>query len=519
MSRFDGLIPVLVARQATATPAAVAVVDEAGSLTYAELDERANRLANLLRANGIGADGAETTVGVCLHRGVALVVALLAVWRAGGAYLPLDPTDPARRVKAMLRAAGVRVALTQTITDHFVAAAGVHTVMLDRDLTVAAGRPATEPVEVTGDRAAYVLHTSGSTGTPKGVVIHHAGIANRVLWTVRTHGIGPHDRVLQKTALTFDASGWEIFAPLVCGGTVVLAPTSAERDPAIMMRVLAERKITILQVVPSMLPALIDEPGWSGCGTLRLLFSAGEQLHAELVHRFLERLPEPAAVDVWNTYGPTECAIDVTAHRFDPAQRSGPVPIGTPIDGMRATVADEHGKPLPPGAKGELLAGGVGVGRGYLGRACLTAERFVPDPAGPAGARLYRTGDLVRQRADGTLEYLGRIDHQVKVDGVRIEPGEVEAALAAYPGIRGVHVTGFPAAGGTRLAAYVHTDDGDVPSGLHEYLAERLPGTHLPASYLGMTAFPTNGNGKVNRAALPTPDQSRGRVPSRPERM
>jgi amino acid adenylation domain-containing protein len=508
MSPPEALIPALVARQAVATPAAVAAVDEAGSLTYAELDERANRLANLLRADGVGRDGAETTVGVCLHRGVTLVVALLAVWRAGGAYLPLDPTDPSRRIASMLRAAGVPLAITQTITDRPVAAAGVRTVVLDRELTVAAGRPATEPVAVTGDQAAYVLHTSGSTGTPKGVVIHHAGIANRVRWMVRTHGLGRRDRVLQKTALTFDASGWEIFAPLTCGGTVVFAPTGAERDPAVMMRALAEREITILQVVPSMLHALVDEPGWAGCGALRLLFSAGEQLHAELVHRFLATLPAPAAVDVWNTYGPAECSIDVTAHRFDPAQRSGPVPIGVPIDGMRALVADEHGDPVPPGATGELLAGGVGVGRGYLDRPDLTADRFVPDSCGPPGARLYRTGDLVRRSATGELEYLGRIDHQVKVDGVRIEPGEVEAALAAYPGVYDVVVAGFPVVGGTRLAAYVRTRDGRVPAGLREYLADRLPETHLPATYLGMTEFPTTGSGKVDRSALPPPDRA-----------
>jgi len=510
----EGLIPALVAGQAARTPAAVAAVDEAGSLTYAELDLRANRLAHLLRANGVRA---ESTVGVCLHRGVNLVVALLAVWRAGGAYLPLDPTHPGRRITSVLHAAGVGLVLTQTITDAPMAAAGVRTVVLDRELTVADGFPATEPASaaVTGDQAAYVLHTSGSTGTPKGVVVHHAGIANRVGWTVRAHGVGPGDRVLQKTAPTFDAAGWEIFAPLAGGATVVLAPTGAERDPALLMRLLADRDITVLQVLPSLLRSLVDEPGWAQCGSLRLLFSAGEQLYAELVHRFLDLLPRPDAVRVWNTYGPTECAIDVTAHRFDPAQRSGPVPIGRPIDGLRVVVVDERGEPVPPGGRGELLAGGVGVGRGYLGRPELTGEWFVPDPAGAPGARLYRTGDLVRRRMDGTLEYLGRRDDQVKVDGVRIEPGEVAAVLAAHPALRGVVVLGYPTAAGTRLAAYVCTADGSVPPGLREFLALRLPETHLPDAFLGLRSFPTTAAGKVDRAALPVPYQA---VPATRER-
>ncbi|MBY8849366.1 amino acid adenylation domain-containing protein [Saccharothrix longispora] len=499
------LIPALVARQAAATPAAVAVLDEAGPLTYAELDLRANRLAHLLRAHGVRA---ESTVGVCLHRGVNLVVALLAVWRAGGAYLPLDPTHPGRRTASVLRSAGADLVLTQTITDSPMAAAGVRTVVLDRDLTAADGFPGGAPPAVTGDQAAYVLFTSGSTGTPKGVVVHHAGIANRVGWTVRAHGLGPGDRVLQKTELTFDAACWEIFAPLVSGGTTVLAPTGAERDPALITRLLAEQRITVLQVLPSLLRTLVDEPGWAHCGSLRLLFSAGEQLHAELVHRFLAQLPDPGAVQVWNTYGPTECAIDVTAHRFDPAQPSGPVPIGRPIDGLRVLVLDERGDPVPPGGRGELFAGGVGVGRGYLGRPELTAEWFGPDPGGPPGARLYRTGDLVRRRDDGALEYLGRRDDQVKVDGVRIEPGEVEAVLAAHPALRGAVVVGFPTASGTGLAAYVRTADGSVPPGLREFLALRLPATHLPVAYLGVTSFPTTASGKVDRAALPAPDQA-----------
>lgn len=498
------VVPELVARQAAATPDAIAVVDGSESIVYAELDARANRLANLLAAKGIGP---ESVVGIRMHRGVSLVVALLAVWRAGGAYLPLDPAHPARRVEAMLRSAGAELILTQAMTG--IADAGTPAVVLDRDLTAASGQSDSAPrVALVADNAAYVICTSGSTGTPKPVVVHHAGIANHIRWTTRAHGLGPGDRVLHKTAMTFDAAGWEVFAPLISGATVVLAPPGAEREPAALVRAVAEQEITVLQVVPSQLRALVEEPGWSACRSLRLLSSGGEQLHAELVQRFLDVLPDPDAVEVWNTYGPTECSIEVTAHRFDPSQQVGPVPIGRPIDGIRVEVVGEDGLPVPEGGTGELLAGGTGVGRGYRGRPAETAEHFVPDPAGRSGDRVYRTGDLVRTTLDGLLEYVGRIDHQLKVNGVRIDPGEVEAALAAHPAVDGAAVTGFPTAeNGIRMAAYVLTKDGAAPADLRDFLAERLPATHLPAAYVGMTSFPTTSSGKVDRSALPAPDR------------
>ena len=498
----------LVTRQAAGSPDAVAVVDSERTLTYAELDAAANRLAHVLREAGVDQD---VPVGVCLNRGVHLVVALLAVWRAGGSFVPLAPEHPRRRITGVLAAARIPVVLTEDALRERTSADGVRQVVLDAGLTVADGRPETAPPdEVTGDHAAYVLHTSGSTGTPKGVVVGHAGIGNRIDWVVRTHNLGAGDRVLQKTALTFDAACWEVFAPLVSGGTVVLAPVGSERDPAVLVRSVIEHEITILQVVPSVLRVLVEEPGWAECTSLRLLFSAGEPLHAELVQRFRKQLPRPTAraLQVWNTYGPTECSIDVTAYRVDPMQRSGPVPIGTPIEGMRVLVADEDGTPVEPGEPGELYAGGVGVARGYLHRPDLTAERFVPDPAEP-GARLYRTGDLVRTRPDGNLEYLGRADHQLKINGVRIEPGEIEAALAGHPDLRGAVVAPFTAKdGSTRLAAYVAARHGSAPSDLREFLADRLPETHLPAVVVELAEFPTTASGKVDRAALPDPDLS-----------
>ncbi|MGW1601932.1 amino acid adenylation domain-containing protein, partial [Streptomyces eurythermus] len=489
-------VPELVARQIALTPDRPAVAAAGRQLTYAELDARADALAHALVAHGAVPD---RPVGVLLPRGPDLVVTLLAVWRAGAAYLPLDPGHPSARLSGLVEQTGLALVVTDGAGHARVTAAGATAVRADapaRGIAPAGGfaRAAVEP-----GGAAYVMHTSGSTGRPKGVVIDHAGLANRVRWAISALGLDASDRVLQKTPVTFDAAGWEIFAPLAVGGTVVLAPEGAERDPAALLRAVADTGASVLQVVPSVLRALAEVDGWDRCGALRVLACAGEPLHAEAVQRVLALAP--SGVTVWNTYGPTECSVDITAHRFDPAQRTGPVPIGRPITGMRVLVLDDSGEPADTG---ELFAGGVGVARGYLGRADLTAERFVPDPYGPAGARLYRTGDRVRVRPDGALEYLGRIDRQVKISGVRIEPGEIEVALETHPAVGGAAVVPVEApGGGTALAAYVRAPK--VPDGLREYLAERLPGTHVPSVLIAVDRFPATSSGKLDRAALPAP--------------
>ncbi|MFJ1867511.1 amino acid adenylation domain-containing protein [Streptomyces sp. NPDC088097] len=499
----------LVAGRAAATPDAIAVVEGTREISYAELDARADLLARRLRSLGVG-PGA--VVGVCLPRSVELVSALLAVWRAGAGYLPLDPDQPAARSSWMLDAAGARFVVTDTAWVHVTAASAAEELLLS-DLD---GLPDPGPAAGAQGAAAgaldiaYVIYTSGSTGTPKGVVISHEGISNRIAWATGTHGLSPADRVLHKTAVTFDAHVWEVFAPLVSGATLVLAPQGAERDPAALLETVADQRVTVLQVVPSVLRLLVEEAGWERCGALRLLFSAGEPLQAELAQRVLRRIGERAAdggFELWNTYGPTECAIDVTAHRFEPGQHSGAVPIGRPIGGMRVMVADPEGHPVGLGEAGELYAGGVGVARGYLAAPGQTADRFVPDPLASDGSRLYRTGDQVRLREDGVLEYLGRIDHQVKVNGVRIEPGEVESALSAHPRVQGAVVTAFAGPdGGKRLAAYVLAASDEVLAGLRGFLQERLPDTHVPAVFLRLDAFPLTVNGKVDRAALPAPE-------------
>lgn len=488
------LIHDLVARQAAATPDAVAVTGPAGELTYTSLDQAANRLARVLVAAGAGPG---RPVAVRLHRSRNLPVALLAAWRAGAPYVPLDPDGPWSRSERMLADCGAAVLLAGSTPPG--TPAGLMTLLVDDDLTVTHGHQPTPPAaNATVDDPAYLLYTSGSTGQPKAVVITHGGIANYVRWRVDTHGLGPDDRILQKTAVTFDAAGWEIFAPLVSGGAVVLPEPGLERDPAALVRAVADGGITVLQVVPSVLQALVADGDWTGCAALRVLSSAGEPLHAELVQRFLRAVAGSGAdVKVWNTYGPTECSIDVTAYPVDPLQRSGPVPIGRAVTGMRVELGDDD----------ELVVGGVGVAQGYLGRPELTAERFVPDPAGPPGSRRYRTGDRGRPRVDGNLEYAGRIDQQVKINGVRIEPGEVAATLDAHPGVLQSVVTAYRAANGTaRLAAYVRLREPGTTDRLAPYLRQRLPEAYVPAAYVELTSFPTTPNGKVDVRALPAPD-------------
>ncbi|MCX5410112.1 amino acid adenylation domain-containing protein (plasmid) [Streptomyces sp. NBC_00335] len=490
----------LVARQASRTPGAVAVVDGRRSIGYAELDRSANQLARHLRALGAGP---EVPVAVCLPRGHELVTALLAVWKAGAAYVPLDPEQPPARLAWLVKDTGAAVAITSADAADAVLAAGARPVVpaeLGETLAVLPDHaPETGPDPA---NAAYVLYTSGSTGRPKGVVVPHAGIANRIDWAVRSLALTPADRVLQKTAPTFDAHCWEIFAPLTCGASVVIAPAGAERDPAAMVRAVGDSAATVLQVVPSVLRMLVEESGWERCASLRAVTCAGEPLHAELA----QRLRQLSAAELWNTYGPTECSVDVAAHRFDPEQTSGLVPIGRPIDGIRLLVTDPAGAPVGVGTPGELHIGGTGVARGYAGRPGLTGDRFVPDPYAKDGSRLYRTGDRVRWRADGVLEFLGRLDDQVKINGVRIEPGEIEAQLAAHPAVAGAVVTAYALPDGAkRLAAYVRLRDGETLPDLRGFLQERLPATHVPGVFVELDSFPLTTSGKVDRRALPAP--------------
>ncbi|MFI0228034.1 amino acid adenylation domain-containing protein [Streptomyces sp. NPDC017086] len=488
--------------QALATPDAVAVVSGGQETGYADLAGRVRRLAGLLRSRGVGP---ESAVGVALHRGTDLVATLLAVLTAGGVYVPLAPEHPADRLAHLAADARVTLLVTEEalrgrLPDH------PNTLVLDAARPAGeAEAPPLEPAGVTGTEAAYVMYTSGSTGRPKGVVVPEAAIRNRVLWTVERFGLGPGDRVLQKTTIGFDAALWEFLSPLVCGAAVVTGPRDAHRDPRVIVRAMADHRVTVLQSVPSMLRLLLDEPDLAGCAALRLVCSAGEPLPAGLA----ARLHRTLGAEVVNTYGPTECAVDSTAWPFDPDEPGDLVPIGLPLPNVRTYVVDDEGRQVPVGVTGELHVGGLGLARGYAGRGDLTADRFVPDPdATVPGARRYRTGDLVRRRADGALEYVGRVDDQVKIGGVRIEPGEIEVLLAAHPSVAAAVVAVHRSdAGDARLTAYAVPVAGERidPEALRAHLAAALPEAMLPAAYVPLAELPLTPNGKADRRRLPPP--------------
>ncbi len=490
-------LPDLFHRRAQATPTAIAVVSDEGRLTYAELAAAVDDLAAHLRAAGVRQ---ETRVGVAVGRSTDLVVSLLAVLTAGGVYVPLDPDQPTNLLDFVLDDAGVTVLLTQESVRRLLPPSSAHAIVLDapRPAGALTDRPRIDPAA-----AAYVMYTSGSTGAPKGVVVTHAGIANRVLWSVRTGHVAANDRVLQKTAIGFDASVWEFLAPLVAGGALVVGSRHAHRDPAAIVRAIVAHDVTVLQVVPSVLRLLIRDAGLASCRSLRLVCSAGEPLPAQLC----EELRRTLRVEVLNTYGPTECSIDVAAWDYHSDDDGEIVPIGLPLPNTRVYVVDDDGLLVPVGVPGELRVGGVSLSRGYRNKPELTAGRFTPNPfATEPGERWYGTGDLVRWRPDGVLEYLGRTDRQVKVHGVRVEPAGVEAALVAHPLVDTAAVTTYRSpSGDLELAGYL------VPAGtapldvdrIRTDLGTTLPAAMIPAKLLSIDRLPLTANGKVDRTALP----------------
>ncbi|HEV2736925.1 MAG TPA: amino acid adenylation domain-containing protein, partial [Longimicrobiaceae bacterium] len=490
----------LVQEQAARTPDAPALVFEDRTLTYAALEARSNQLARYLVELGVGR---ETLVGICAERSAELVVALLGVLKAGAAYVPLDPSYPAERLAYMLEDSGVPVLLTQQRLLERIPAHAGQVLCLDHDAgRVAAGSADPLTLRADPDSLAYVIYTSGSTGRPKGAMNAHRGIVNRLLWMQEQYGLGSGDVVLQKTPFSFDVSVWEFFWPLLTGARLVLAKPEGHRDPAYLSEVIEREGVTTLHFVPPMLAAFLEvgEPG--RCGSLRRVMCSGEALPYELTERFREALPW---VELHNLYGPTEAAVDVTYWACEPRE-GRVVPIGRPVANTRLYVLDGAGEPVPVGVAGELYLGGVQVGRGYLGRAELTAERFVPDPFWvDPGARLYRTGDRARWTAAGEVEYLGRTDQQVKIRGFRIEPGEVESAVAAHPAVREARVVvREDAQGEKRLVAYV-VGEVEVEE-VRGYLRQSLPEYMVPGGFVVLESLPLTSNGKLDVKALPAPE-------------
>ncbi|TDR39584.1 non-ribosomal peptide synthase protein (TIGR01720 family)/amino acid adenylation domain-containing protein [Pseudomonas brenneri] len=475
-----------------------ALVWQDASLTFGQLHTQANRLAHYLRDKGVGPD---VCVAIAAERSPQLLIGLLAILKAGGAYVPLDPDYPADRLAYMLADSGVQLLLTQThLLQQLPVAEGVSVIAMD-SLKLDSWPTQAPGLHLDPDNLAYVIYTSGSTGQPKGVGNTHGALAERLQWMQATYQLDESDVLMQKAPISFDVSVWECFWPLITGCRLVLAGPGEHRDPHRIAQLVQEHGVTTLHFVPPLLQLFVDEPLAAKCTSLRRVFSGGEALPAELRNRVLAQWP---AVQLHNRYGPTETAINVTHWHCQDAdgERS---PIGRPLGNVICRVLDAQFNLLPAGVPGELCIGGIGLARGYLGRAGLTAERFVADPLGAAGARLYRTGDRVRWAADGVLEYLGRLDQQVKLRGFRVEPEEIEARLLAQDGIAQAVVLIRDTAGGAQLIGY-YTASGELAEqDVKAALAAELPEYMVPAQLIRLDAMPLSPSGKVDRRALPEP--------------
>jgi amino acid adenylation domain-containing protein/natural product biosynthesis luciferase-like monooxygenase protein len=488
------------AAQVTKTPDATAVRAEGEAWSYRALWERAGAVAARLQESGAGPG---SRVGVMVERSFDLIAGLVGVLRAGAAYVPLDPEDPPDRLSFIAEDARVAALLTHRTY------APVTNAPVIRLETIGKDSPTWTPPQVVEGDLAYVIYTSGSTGRPKGAMNTHRAIVNRLVWMQQAYELTADDRVLQKTPTSFDVSVWELFWPLMVGSQLVFARPGGHRDSAYLVDIIARERITTLHFVPSMMVPFLDEPDLQRCASLRHVVCSGEALSAELRNRAHARLP----AQLHNLYGPTEAAVDVTAWTCprggDPDEI---VPIGMPIENVHIHLFDADLSLVPDGEIGELFIGGVAVGEGYLHRPALTAERFLPDPyARTPGARMYRTGDLGRRRPDGSIEFLGRIDHQVKIRGVRIELSEIESHLLRHPGVREAVVAAHTGPDGQKkLCAYVVASEGQSLSirPLRRHLEASLPVSVIPSAFVPMPALPLLSSGKVDRKRLPAPDDA-----------
>ena len=527
----------LIAQQAQARPDRTALVFGTQRMSYGELNACANQLARHLLAQGVQRDD---RVGIAAERSLDMLVGLLAIMKTGAAYVPLEPTLPADRLQYMIEDSGLQVLVLQPkfrndLRAALPASGNIRMVLLDgTDWAQASTENPSVPVHRNG--LAYVMYTSGSTGKPKGVGNRHVSLFNQLVWMEALFQSGGNDVVLQKTPYSFDVSLLELFWPLTNGSTLVIAAPGDHRDPARLMDVIRTHGVTTIHFVPSMLQAFMAHDVAAHCASLKRIICIGEALPASVTHDVLQRLPQ---VDLYNMYGPTEAAIDVTSWLCRPDNVLN-VPIGRPVSDTRAYVLDAALRLVPQGTMGELYLGGISLARGYVNRPDLTAERFVASPFGEGGERLYRTGDLVRWNDAGQLEYLGRIDEQVKVRGFRIELGEVEAQLLQVPGVREAVVVARGTAQGTQLVGYVSglsagsagassreaadaasdangRDDELDGVDIRQRLKAALPDYMVPSLIVVLDALPLNANGKIDRKALPAPVFDGGEAYEAPE--
>ena len=502
----DGCLHELVRGQAARGPERVAVAGSGATLTYRELDERSDDLARHLCRLGIG-EGA--LVGVCVERVPATMVALLGVLKTGAAYVPIEPTYPMERKAFMLADAEAPVVITQENLLDQLPEHGGRTVCLDRDRVEIASAPAAPLPTVDPEALAYVIYTSGSTGQPKGVEIRHRSVVNLLAAMREQPGLSDDDVVVNVTTPAFDLSVPDLYLPLVWGAKLVIAPREDTQDPARLATLLEEVGATFVQATPTTWRMLVDA-GWEGDGKLKIV-CGGEALPRSLANELVGR-----GAELWHMYGPTETTVWSSSREL--GRGHGSPPIGGPIANTRFYVVDRHLQPLPVGVPGELLIGGAGVARGYRGRAELSSERFFDDPLAPGSGRVYRTGDRMRLRPDGTLEFLGRLDHQVKLRGYRIELGEIEAALDAHPDVlQSVALIHEDDDGDKQLVAYVVAEEGREPTvtDLRGHVAAAVPGYAVPSAIVPLDTLPTTANGKLDVKALPRPGTSRAGLETR----
>ena len=489
----------LIEAQARRTPHAIAIQFDGRTLSYAELDARADQFANQLRTRGVGL---EVRIGVYVERSLEMVIALLGILKAGGAYVPLDRGYPSDRIKYILDDARVKVLVTQKSLIKLLPPMSAEVLCIDAESEVIAAEPRKDfPAEPNAANLAYVIYTSGSTGRPKGVQVEHRSVVNFLHAMQHSPGLGPEEVLLAVTTICFDIAGLEMYLPLIVGARVVIASREVAQDGKQLMQLLRASHATVMQATPATW-RLLFESGWQGNRRLKVLVG-GEALSAELARQLVSHCGP-----VWNMYGPTETTIWSAVHQVDGRDERA-VPIGKPIANTSFYILDGELEPVPLGAEGELYIGGEGLARGYFEREALTAEKFIADPfSSQPGARMYRTGDLARYRRDGNVEFLGRADHQVKIRGFRIELGEIEAVLAQHPGVRNAVVLAREEVlGDQRLVAYVVPEPESVvtSSELRSHLQKHLPDYMMPSAFVQLATLPLTPNGKVDRNALPAP--------------
>jgi amino acid adenylation domain-containing protein len=496
------LVPQLVARHADSTPEAIALAAGSEVLTYRELDRQANRLGQLLQGMGVGP---ETVVGIYLERSPATVMVALAILKAGAAFLPLDEATPTERLGSMLQDAGISVLVTRSRLIGKVPSGKFQVLNLDHNYSeIKAGAAEAPAAHLTPQSLAYVIFTSGSTGQPKGVEITHAGLQNLVRWHWRAFQVTSADRASHQSGLGFDAAVWEVWPYLAMGASVHFPDEKIRTDAETLRDWLVQQKISIT-FLPTVLAEALLLLEWPAQTALRILLTGADRLY----RRPSARLP----FKLVNNYGPTECTVVATSAIVTPAESESGLPsIGRPIDNIEAYIFDEQMRRVEPACSGELYLGGVALAKGYRNHPELTAQKFVTNLTGAAiGKRLYRTGDLVRELPNGEIEFLGRIDDQIKIRGYRIEPGEIVAALNSYPGVRSsVVIARADDSGEKRLIAYLILvgDSRPTPAILRSHLLKHIPDYMIPTQFVAVNSLPLNYNGKIDQAALPTPDQS-----------